>query len=130
MEPLPPLGELETAVLEHLWLRGTAEAKDVHRILGDPRGITLTTIQSTLERLHRKRLLLREKFGYAYRYAPAISRESFLARAMASVGGRLQGAAAAGVLAAFVDLAVDADDENLDRLDAIIAAARNRREGT
>lgn len=52
---LPLLGELETAVLEHLWEHGVTEAKDLHRQLGSPRGITLSTIQSALERLHRKR---------------------------------------------------------------------------
>jgi predicted transcriptional regulator len=47
---IPLLGELELAVLERLWAEGTAEAKDVHRVIGEPRGITLSTIQSTLER--------------------------------------------------------------------------------
>jgi predicted transcriptional regulator len=126
-EPLPLLGELETAVLEHLWDHGAADARDVQRRLGEARGITLNTIQSTLERLHRKLLLLREKHGHAYRYAPAVTREGFRARAIADAAGELRGAAAEGVIAAFVELAARADGANLDRLARVVEAARTRR---
>ena len=124
---LPQLGELEQAVLEYVWDRGTVDAKDVHRDLGLSRNITLNTIQSTVERLHRKRLLIRERVGHAYQYAPAISRDQYRARAIAAVAGELKGAEAAGVLAAFVELAARVDHKNLDRLEGLVAAARNRR---
>ncbi len=126
MDPLPRLGELETAVLRHLWARGAADAKEVHRTLREAADITLSTVQSTLERLHRKQLLLREKLGHAYRYAPAITAEQFRARAIAEAAGDLRGAAAEGILAAFVDLAARADRANLDRLDRALSAARAR----
>ena len=129
MEPLPPLGELELAVLEHLWAAGATDVKGVQREVGDARGITLNTVQSTLERLHRKHLLLREKHGHAYRYAPAVTREGFRARAMADAAGELRGAAAEGVMAAFVEIAARADGANLDRLARVVEAARARRPG-
>ena len=126
---IPQLGELETAVLEFVWSHGAVEVKDVHRTLGTARNITLNTIQSTLERLHRKRLLARERIGHAYRYAAVISRDEFRARAVAGLAGTLRGAEGAGVIAAFVDLAARADKRNLDRLEALIAEARTRRGG-
>lgn len=126
---IPLLGDLEMAVLEHLWSHGTADAKDVQRAIGEPRDITLSTIQSTLERLHRKRLLIRERLGHAYRYAPAISRAEFRARAMASVAGDLEGADAAGVMAAFVDLVARTDTHRLDELAEMVERARARRRG-
>lgn len=129
MDPLPLLGELETAVLEYVWDHGTTDAKAVHRDLGAPRGITLNTVQSTLERLHRKQLFIRERVGHAYRYAAAVSREAFRARAIATAAGDLRGAEAAGVIAAFVELAARANHRNLDRLEAMVAAARARRGG-
>lgn len=129
MESLPLLGELEAAVMEHLWTEGSADARGVQRALGEPRGITLNTIQSTLERLHRKQLLLREKQGHAYWYAPAVTREGFRARAMADAAGELRGAAAEGVIAAFVEIAARADGANLDRLARVVEAARARRSG-
>ncbi|MEI8257930.1 MAG: BlaI/MecI/CopY family transcriptional regulator [Deltaproteobacteria bacterium] len=124
---IPLLGELETAVLELIWTRGAVEAKDVHRELGPARDITLNTIQSTLERLHRKRLLARERISHAYRYAALMSRDEFRARAVAGLAGTLRGAEGAGVIAAFVELAARADKGNLDRLEQLIAEARTRR---
>jgi hypothetical protein len=50
----PLLGELETAVMNHLWSGGDGEAKAVHAALGKRRGITLNTLQSTLKRLFEK----------------------------------------------------------------------------
>jgi hypothetical protein len=47
------LGELEKAVLEHLWSVEAADAKAVHSIIGTQRGITLNTIQSTLRYHHQ-----------------------------------------------------------------------------
>lgn len=127
VKDVPQLGELELAVLQYAWTHAEADAKAVHRALGVPRKITLNTIQSTVERLHRKGLLRRERVSHAYRYQPTLSREEFRARAAASAAGRLRGAEAHGVLTAFVDLAMQADGANLDRLEAIIAAARAKR---
>ena len=62
--------------------------------------------------------------SHAYRYEPSVSREEFRARAVAVAAGELKGAAASGVLAAFVDLAAKADQENLDRLEALVKKAR------
>jgi predicted transcriptional regulator len=121
---LPILGELESTVLEYLWKRAEVDVKDVHRDIGARRGITVSTIQSTLERLHRKGLARRKRVSHAYRYEPVLSREEFRARAVAVAAGELKGAAASGVLAAFVDLAAKADHGNLDRLEALVKKAR------
>ncbi|TAK32677.1 MAG: BlaI/MecI/CopY family transcriptional regulator [Myxococcaceae bacterium] len=127
--PLPLLGELELAVLRYVWANGTVDAKAIHRDLGAPREITINTVQSTVERLHRKRLLIRERVSHAYQYAPALSREEFRARAVADVAGELRGAEGARVIAAFVELAARADGENIDRIASMIELARSRREG-
>lgn len=126
---LPVLGELELAVLDCVWDRGVSETRDVHAAVGGPRQITLSTIQSTLERLHRKRLLLRERFGHAYRYAPSMTRAEFRARAMASAAGDLRDADGVGVLAAFIDLVARTDRAKLDDLARIVERAREARKG-
>src|SRR6266545_4001116 len=100
MPPLARLGDLETAVLEHVWAAGPCDVKAVHRTLGSRRGITLNTVQSTMERLFRKGLLVREKVSHAYVYSPRHTRE------------------------AFVDLAARTDEANLDRLERLIAERR------
>lgn len=127
MPPLPRLGELETAVLEHVWTAGPCDVKAVHRALGEPRGITLNTVQSAMERLFRKGLLGRDKVSHAYVYSARHTREELGARVVEEVVGRLLQGEAVPVLEAFVDLAERTDAENLDRLERLIAARRKAR---
>lgn len=122
--PLPRLGDLETAVLEHLWAAGPSDVKAVHRSIGAPRHITLNTVQSAMERLFRKGLLAREKVSHAYVYSPRHSREELGARVVQDVVARLLRGEAAPVLEAFVDLAARTDEGNLDRLELLIAQRR------
>jgi predicted transcriptional regulator len=98
--------------------------KAVHRTLGSRRGITLNTVQSTMERLFRKGLLGREKVSHAYVYSPRHTREELGALVVEEVVSRLLKGETAPVLQAFVDLAARTDEGNLDRLEQLIAARR------
>lgn len=119
------LGELEAAVLEELWVRGADHAKAVHGRLGVRRGISLNTIQSTLERLYQKALLWRFKEGHAYIYHPALEREELLARLIAEATAPVAGdAREEALLTAFVDFAAEHNKEGLDRLEELIARKR------
>lgn len=123
------LGDLEVAVLEDLWVVGSDHAKAVHSRLGERRGISLNTIQSTLERLYRKGLLHRAKEGHAYTYEPALEREQLLARLIEGATAPVTGNEGAdSLLTAFVDFAAEQDEAALDRLEALIA--RKRTHGT
>lgn len=122
--PLPRLGELETAILEHVWASGPADVKAVHRSIGESRGIMLNTVQSSMERLFRKGLLSRAKVSHAYVYSPRHSREELGARVVQDVIARLLQGEAAPLLEAFVDLAARTDEANLDRLEELIARKR------
>lgn len=122
--PLPALGDLEVSVLEFVWEQGETTAKLAHAVLGAERGISLNTVQSTLERLYRKQLLGRSKQGHSYRYAAAMSRDALVAALMNQVVKSLGGDAAAS-LAAFVE---GADQVDGAALDALEAALRRRRE--
>ena len=73
------LGELEKLVLQYLWSYKEADAKHVHSRLGETRGCSLNTIQSTLERLYKKGLLSRAKQGHAYNYRTKVDRNSLMA---------------------------------------------------
>ncbi len=120
----PYLGELEIAVLEHLWTFGAADAKAVHRLVGTSRNISLNTVQSTMERLFKKELLNREKVSHAYLYAPAVTRESLMAEMIDNVVGKLSGGSSEAMLSAFVDLAERVDARSLDRLERLIEERR------
>lgn len=123
------LGELEIAVLEHLWAAGAMDAKCAHKDIGIQRGISLNTIQSTLERLYRKKLLRREKIRHAYVYAPAVQREELLTRLIGQVVNVFEGKNH-DLLSAFVDLAARADERSLDRLEQLIAERRRQQRET
>lgn len=121
---LPPLGELELAVLEHLWAERESDVTAAHAAVGSPRSITLNTVGSALERLHRKQLVERWKISHAYRYRAAVERDAFYARRMVEAAGGVESLTEAGLLAAFVDAVADVDERTLDELAALIRRRR------
>lgn len=125
---LANLGDLERAVLEYLWQEGAAEVKTVHAVIGQARGITHNTVQSTLKRLWKKELLTREKDGRAYVYAPAVDRETLTERSVGAVIDEVAGGEMGVALEAFVNLADEAGEETLDELEALIAERRGEQE--
>lgn len=124
---LPPLGDVELAVLEHLWSEGESDVTSAHADVGAPRAITLNTVGSAIERLHRKGLVRRWKVSHAYRYAAAIEREAFYARRMVEAAGGVGGLADTGLLSAFVDAVAQLDEATLDTLEAAIRSRRRER---
>lgn len=126
-KPLPRVGALERAVLEHLWRVGEADVGETFAAVGAPRGITPNTVGSALERLYRKELLRRRKVSHAYRYEPALDPDEFSARRVLEAGGGIERLSRSGLLAAFVDLVAEADERALDRLEALIAERRKGR---
>jgi predicted transcriptional regulator len=120
------LGELETAVMEMLWDKPGQTVSDVEEHLRKSRAIARTTALTTLDRLHRKGYLVREKQGKAFVYAPRLSRNEFEHAAAEEVLGALLGHFSAPALSAFVDL-VGEDAGTLDRLEAMIREKRRAR---
>jgi len=127
LHQMPVLGDLEVAVLESLWIDSEATAKQLHEALASERGISLNTVQSTLERLHRKGLVSRRKRSHAYRYRAAVGREALVAGYLKDMLQRFGGDPAVS-LAAFVESAEDVDETTLDRLEAALHRRRERGE--
>ncbi|MDW5326379.1 BlaI/MecI/CopY family transcriptional regulator [Plantactinospora sp. KLBMP9567] len=78
------LGDLERAVMDVLWDRGTgagATVREVAEALRD-RELAYTTVMTVLDRLAGKGMVEREREGRAWRYRPAASREAHIARLM------------------------------------------------
>ena len=114
-------------MLDALWTLGAAGVSAVHAAVGDPRGLSLNTIQSTLERLVRKGLAKRTKRGRAYEYHALISREQGAARALADALGAIPRADASLMLASFVDLTERAGEATLAELEARVRERRRTR---
>ena len=123
------LGDLEIAALEALWAWGETDARSMHARLGKDRGISLSTVQSTLERLYRKRLLTREKVSHAYIYAPAASRETVMARLVDAALQRFGGGRGEGLMAAFAGYTAAADEKTLDDLEQLITTRKAEMQG-
>lgn len=119
------LGDLEKLVLNYLWDNGGADAKQVHAHFEKQRGGTLNTIQSTLDRLHKKGLLTREKQGHAYHYRAAMDRQTFVGALIRSVTLDFANDNDA-LLAAFVTLSAEHDDKQLARLESLIQTYREQ----
>jgi predicted transcriptional regulator len=119
------LGELETAVMELLWRESGLTVNQVEERLQRRRQIAHTTVLTTLDRMHRKGYLTREKKGKAFVYAPRYTREEFERGLAQEVLGALLGGLGEPVLSTFIEL-VGEDEAKLERLEELI---RRKREG-
>jgi predicted transcriptional regulator len=123
------LGELEKLVLNYLWSVGSADAKQVYDHFKQTRGGSLNTIQSTLDRLYKKRILKREKLSHAFQYSAAMEKEAFLGQLIRNVTQDFS-ADHEHLLAAFINLSADLDEAHLDRLEALIRDSREQKKGS
>jgi predicted transcriptional regulator len=122
----PELGALELQVLKCLWSAAApVDARAVHAALS-ARRISLSTVQATLERLHRKALLARAKVGRAYLYSTTVSRETLIGALIRNVANRLADGELEPVISGFVELVGDADPKLLDELQASAAKVRKK----
>lgn len=110
-------GDLETLVMDRLWAAGgSGTVREMLEALQRDRTIAYTTVLSTMDNLHRKGHLTRQREGKAYRYRTALTHAEHTA-------GLMRHALTAGpdseaVLAHFVG-EMSADD--LDRLQQVLA---------
>jgi predicted transcriptional regulator len=85
-------GELEAVVMDRIWDRDeTTTVREIFDELAAEREIAYTTVMSTMDNLHTKGWLARERDGKAYRYWPTLTREQHSAQLMREVldaGGR------------------------------------------
>jgi predicted transcriptional regulator len=78
--------------MDRLWAaEGATTVRDVLEQLQRDREIAYTTVQSTMDNLHRKGWLTRQRDGKAYLYIPRMTREQYSAQMMRDAldaGGR------------------------------------------
>lgn len=120
------LGELESAVMNLLWQQPAQTVLGVEEKLRHTRDIAHTTVLTTMDRMYRKGYLKREKQSKAFVYSPNYSQEEFEQGVAQEVLGALIGGLGESALSTFVDL-VSEDDEQLDRLEALIKQKRKER---
>jgi predicted transcriptional regulator len=121
------LGELQTAVMEILWTEAPLSVTEVEQKLQKNREIAHTTVLTTLDRMHRKGFLLREKQGKAFVYSPRYSKEEFERGLAREVLSGLLTQFTEPALSAFVEL-VGEDGEKLNQLEEMIRLKREQLE--
>jgi predicted transcriptional regulator len=125
-------GPLEIRVLEALWRRtGFQSVRDLQP---DFAGVAYTTLMTTLDRLHRKDVLAREKVGRAFVYQPRYTREQLLSglagEALEAVFGQ-RARELQPILSFFVETVSSEDRESLAALERLVEERRRlaRKEG-
>ena len=125
---LDALGELERTVMTFFWELPSEETTSVRELHDMYAGrIAYTTLLTTLDRLHRKRLLARRKEGRAFIYCARVSRQEFegvLASEMIHGLLRRGGEGASPLLACIVDAVTLRDRDLLEELDRLVRAKR------
>jgi predicted transcriptional regulator len=117
-------GPLEARVLEALWtLNAPAAVRDLQPMFS---GTAYTTLMTTLDRLHRKGVLARDKAGRAFVYRQRWTRRDLVAR----MAGEQLGAIIAPdpalqpLVSFFVDAVTRRDEEVLGELERLVARRR------
>jgi predicted transcriptional regulator len=76
-------GDLEAVIMDRVWARsGPVTVRELFDELQRERPIAYTTVMSTMDNLHRKAWLTREREGKAYHYTAVASREEYSAGLM------------------------------------------------
>jgi predicted transcriptional regulator len=120
------LFDLEADIMEVVWSKGWERFSvgAVHGELERAREIAYTTVMTTVVRLHDKGLLERHRDGRRYLYRPKLSRHDFLQRMASEVLDSLGPIGSDAAMALLVDRVQQTDEEDLDRLEALIQARR------
>lgn len=110
--------------MAEIWQAPGVDAKAVTERISRHHPSTLSTIQSTLERLVRKGMLEREKQRQAFSYTALVSRAELLGLLMKDVIGLLHDGSPNTILSSFVNVASNIDETALDHLEHLIQRKR------
>ncbi|WIM88974.1 BlaI/MecI/CopY family transcriptional regulator [Candidatus Mycobacterium wuenschmannii] len=83
MAKLTRLGDLERAVMDHLWSTPHPQTvRQVHEALSEQRDLAYTTVMTVLQRLAKKNLVSQIRDDRAHQYAPVHGRDELVAGLM------------------------------------------------
>ncbi|MGA8761646.1 MAG: BlaI/MecI/CopY family transcriptional regulator [Candidatus Sulfotelmatobacter sp.] len=118
------LGPLEQRLLEGLWKRGSATVRELRENGYDE--LAYTTVMTTLDRLFKKNVLVRQPEGRAFRYTPRFSREQLHREAAGHALRQLLDASPSSSLPLtfLVEILGERDAQLLDDLRELVEAKR------
>ncbi len=120
-------GDLQQEIMKVLWARSAGSAtsvEDVREGLPPERRGAYTTVQTVLNRLADKGLVVRRKQGRTIQYAAAVSEPDYLA---GSLQRTLKGASAEARQSALANLVEELGPQDLEAISDVAAEIRRRR---
>lgn len=118
-------GELQEQVMRVVWKLGGGTVDDVRAALPSKQRGAYTTVQTVLNRLSERGLLVREKQGKAFVYEPLISEADYLSKSLVrTLSAASSQAARMAALASLVGGLDDAEMTEINSLAEEIAAKR------
>ncbi|HEY0139771.1 MAG TPA: BlaI/MecI/CopY family transcriptional regulator [Thermoanaerobaculia bacterium] len=122
---LHELTDLQLAIMQEVWKRGTATVTDVHDALVDATGLAKKTVGTMMMRLEKQGFLVHAAEGREFVYEPTVSRAEVGKAKVRNVLDHLFG----GSLPALVSHALEAKDVapgDVERVRALIADFEKR----
>jgi len=119
LKDLHELTDLQLAIMQEVWSRGTATVTDVHEALVDETGLAKKTVGTMMARLEKQGFLVHYADGREFIYEPTVTRRDVGRAKMRNVLDRLF----AGSLPALVSHALDAKEVapgDVERIRALI----------
>jgi predicted transcriptional regulator len=118
------LGPLEQDVMDVVWRLRDTTVRDVHAELASSREIAYTTVMTTMARLARKGILLRDTADLAHRYRPVVSRDQYARGAVGDVLSWLLERYPEPAVAYLADVVEELDAVTLEQLRDAVARRR------
>ena len=123
------IGPAELEVLQYISDHHPATVSEVAEHFATTKGHARTTVQTVMERLHKKGFLVRKKVGGAYLYSPRMPKKELLQSLVRdfveqALGGSLE------PFAAYLSERADLSEEELSELERLLSEMdRRRKEG-
>jgi predicted transcriptional regulator len=121
-------GTLEADIMELVWERKQASARDIFEALRDKgQRISYGATKTVLDRLVKKQVLTRAMDGNQYIYRAHLDRDEFERSAIREIVDGLFAGFGAPVYAQFFDQLREADPDQLDKLTQMINEAETKK---
>lgn len=122
------LGDLEQAVMDHVWSHGPCSSEECREALAEVRPMKESTIRTVLRRLEEKGYVAHELSGRTFIYRAAEARQNVAVRAVKNIIDRFCGGSAEQLVIGLVDNRV-LDRKQLEHLTRMIAKAAEGAKG-
>lgn len=125
-EPLPPLSEAQTEIMNVIWEQGEATLAQVYAALATRRELARNTVQTQLTRLVDKGWLLHRAEGKMFYYRATVPRKDARTRVVQRLVDAIFGGSAEGLMMTLLDGRKLSKTE-ADRIRALIEQAEEEK---